>query len=1224
MGVITLSSFDMSSRRRGPDIRGKLSALAESGPALDLSPRTGNHGSGNGGDKGPQLLRWMPRSISLTAANSTGSGLFSPNDFAKSRKKKESLLGNAEEEGWGMIGCDSPNADDDLNDFAKGGGVASSWDFEAPTKSRSLSLRSLTKFNLSFGKQPALKRTLSDRTQPNYFNGEFNKNTARDDNSGNLVSSSTSSSFVSKAHENVCDAEFDRASETASSSECGSVVGDSDSSDWSNDNHNDAASSHWKEWDAEERTSKVPDEKKQEKRIAFVREFFPANRAGHIRRFLLKRFGGSLREKMHVWAVARGWHTGRRRQGQHSNRMRCGSETSNSCAASDLFLDRSRSVHSFTMAPRLEGATSSHHSVSHSAGRQSQKHQHLTRLVPKKTYKPLLSLEVFYTGGHVAVFPDGRHVACPCADAVKIVDLTTGKVVRTLEGDGEQITAVAASPDGVSAYPLKPAFAPRCSPLLPSTPLCSPLLPSAPLYSPLLPSTPLYSPLLPSTPLYSPLLPSTPLYSPLLPSAPVDASGALLATGGADRGAHPAPVSCMAVDASGGLLATGGADRGVRVWDLEANACTHSFTGMGGVLSCVAFHPDPNQLLLVGTSESGLVRVWDLVTKRDGDTCPLSHSPPFPPPLPQLVGASESGLVRVWDLVTKRPAASLDKHFSTVTAIAFSPSGWLLLTASRDKVVNIWDIRTYAHVTTIPVRVWDVTTGACLAMGSGHVAAVAAVAFSQRPPPDQPTGGKGGGAGPFLVSGSSDRTLKVWPLALLLASSAAALPRGRGGVLRLKSGATVAAHDKDINAVAVAPNDALVCSGSQDRTAKVWKLPDLSLSVTLRGHKRGVWSVAFSPVDRCVLTASGDATCRIWALADGSCLRTLQGHEASVLKAIFVTRGTQVVSTGADGLLKLWSVKGGECVNTFDEHEDKIWALAVSPGSEMLATGGSDSLVHVWQDCTQQEQEEAALEQVKAVQQEQAMRNAAVAEDYVTALQLALQLQRPATMAALLSDLMKKEGAEERIGGAVAGLEPSQLRQLLLYAREWNTNAKLCLSAQRLLSAVLKHHPPATLMQIPGIGEILDGLQPYTQRHLARLERVLRSSYLVDYSLAALTMLQPTADLALQPEAELALKVAGSGGKAALALQAKAAAQERPSGLEVLKEKPKTVSHEFYTTTAYQHPPPPHVSITSSSSPSTSPSPSSATPSPSYPHNIILIIIHLPFLPLLSTNPQIR
>lgn len=33
--------------------------------------------------------------------------------------------------------------------------------------------------------------------------------------------------------------------------------------------------------------------------------------------------------------------------------------------------------------------------------------------------------------------------------------------------------------------------------------------------------------------------------------------------------------------------------------------------------------------------------------------------------------------------------------------------------------------------------------------------------------------------------------------------------------INLKAKAVVAAHDKDINSVAVAPNDSLVCSGSQ-------------------------------------------------------------------------------------------------------------------------------------------------------------------------------------------------------------------------------------------------------------------------------------------------------------------------------------------------------------------------------------------------------------------------
>lgn len=47
---------------------------------------------------------------------------------------------------------------------------------------------------------------------------------------------------------------------------------------------------------------------------------------------------------------------------------------------------------------------------------------------------------------------------------------------------------------------------------------------------------------------------------------------------------HRAPVADMAVDASGGLLASGGADRAVRVWDADGGYCTHVFSGH----TCVA------------------------------------------------------------------------------------------------------------------------------------------------------------------------------------------------------------------------------------------------------------------------------------------------------------------------------------------------------------------------------------------------------------------------------------------------------------------------------------------------------------------------------------------------------------------------------------------------------------------------------------------------------------
>lgn len=58
---------------------------------------------------------------------------------------------------------------------------------------------------------------------------------------------------------------------------------------------------------------------------------------------------------------------------------------------------------------------------------------------------------------------------------------------------------------------------------------------------------------------------------------------------------------------------------------------------------------------------------------------------------------------------------------------------------------------------------------------------------------------------------ASDHTIKVWSLEELEAAP------NNEGPKTLSSISTVAAHDKDINSIAVAPNDSLVCTGSQVR-----------------------------------------------------------------------------------------------------------------------------------------------------------------------------------------------------------------------------------------------------------------------------------------------------------------------------------------------------------------------------------------------------------------------
>ena len=44
---------------------------------------------------------------------------------------------------------------------------------------------------------------------------------------------------------------------------------------------------------------------------------------------------------------------------------------------------------------------------------------------------------------------------------------------------------------------------------------------------------------------------------------------------------------------------------------------------------------------------------------------------------------------------------------------------------------------------------------------------------------------------------------------------------------------------------------------------------------------------------------------------------------------------------------------------------------------------------------------------------------------------------------------------------------------------------------------------------MPGLHGVLEGLVPYTQRHFNRADRLLRSTYLVDYVLGVMNVLTP-------------------------------------------------------------------------------------------------------------------
>jgi len=178
----------------------------------------------------------------------------------------------------------------------------------------------------------------------------------------------------------------------------------------------------------------------------------------------------------------------------------------------------------------------------------------------------------------------------------------------------------------------------------------------------------------------------------------------------------------------------------------------------------------------------------------------------------QLAVATNSEQVRLFDLADMGCRLLLG-HADIVLALDASAGGGLIASASKDATV----------------RLWDPATAQCVGRCVGHMDAVGAVGFGGK------TGGRlaaGAADGPplpaTLLSASKDKTLKKWDLSPLLAGGGGGKktkkkdPTAASGeeAPTLSCLATVRAHPKEVNALAVAPNDRLAITGSQDRSLK--------------------------------------------------------------------------------------------------------------------------------------------------------------------------------------------------------------------------------------------------------------------------------------------------------------------------------------------------------------------------------------------------------------------
>ena len=270
----------------------------------------------------------------------------------------------------------------------------------------------------------------------------------------------------------------------------------------------------------------------------------------------------------------------------------------------------------------------------------------------------------------------------------------------------------------------------------------------------------------------------------------------------------------------------------------------------------------------------------------------------------RVLSWSEDGTLRLWNVQTGAPLALMEGHNNRVAAAK-------LLSDSR--IVSwAWDRK---------LRYWDGETGAPLAVLSGRTASLE-------------------------IDKEFPRTLPV-----------KALPNGRE-LLRLKDGTlelwdvearvllvAMEGHAEEVNGVEFL-HDGRVLSWSNDGTLRLWQGETGRELAVMQGHRGRVNGALVLPEGN-VLSWSNDCTLRLWHGTTGAALALMEGHRASVLGARVLPDGHRVVSWSHDGTLRLWTAQTGSPLAVMVGHTDDTVDAEVLTDGRVLSWAG-DGTLRLW------------------------------------------------------------------------------------------------------------------------------------------------------------------------------------------------------------------------------------------------------------------------------------